>query len=149
MNNKQRENFMKLALAEAQKSITKNEVPVGAVVTKNNHLISAAHNLTGVYNSLFHAEILAINQAFKILKTHDLINCKLFVTLEPCIMCTGAIINSRIGEVEFSCPREDDKSHFIEIITLIGANISYKTGLLKTKSKELIQEFFKKQRIKN
>ena len=94
------EKFMKEALKEAQKAYEKLEVPVGCVVVKDGKIIARAHNLKETkYDTTKHAEILAIQKASKKLQSWRLIDCEMYVTLEPCSMCAGAIINSRIKKV--------------------------------------------------
>jgi tRNA(adenine34) deaminase len=89
--------FLELALNEAKLAYNKDEVPVGAVVIHNGEVIASAHNLRETSNSATaHAEILAIEKACRVLGNWKLTDCDLYVTLEPCIMCAGAIINARI-----------------------------------------------------
>ena len=96
------EKLMKEALKEAKKAYEKDEIPVGAVIVKDGKIIARAHNLKETKNSaLAHAEILAIKKATKKLNNWRLLDCEMYVTLEPCPMCTGAIINSRIKTVVF------------------------------------------------
>ena len=96
------ERYMKLALAQAQKAKSKDEVPVGAVIVKDNKVIAKACNMReSKKDPLGHAEIYAISKAAKKLGGWRLPGCTLFVTLEPCPMCTGAIINARIEKVVF------------------------------------------------
>lgn len=96
----QKEVFMKAALKEAQKAYDKLEVPVGAIIVKDGKIIARAHNLKETkLDTTKHAEILAIQKASKKLKSWRLIDCDMYVTLEPCSMCSGAIINSRIRKV--------------------------------------------------
>lgn len=92
--------FMEKALEEARKAYLKDEVPVGAVVVKNKEIISCAHNLRETLNdSTAHAEILAIRKACKKLNNWRLTGCEMYVTLEPCPMCSGAIFQSRIKKI--------------------------------------------------
>lgn len=94
------EKFMKAALKEAKKAYDKMEVPIGAVIVKDNKIIARAHNKKECTNNpCAHAEILAIEKASKKLGAWRLNECKMYVTLEPCPMCAGAILNSRIDEV--------------------------------------------------
>ena len=95
-----KEFFMKEALKEAKKALDKEEVPVGAVVVKDGKVIARAHNVKETKkDAICHAEILAIERACKKLNSWRLIGCELYVTLEPCPMCAGALINSRIDKV--------------------------------------------------
>lgn len=141
--------WMNIALKEAKKAYIKNEVPVGAVITKNNKLISKAYNRKEKLNNVTkHAEIIAIEKACKKLKTWHLDDCILYVTLEPCMMCTGAIIQSRIKKIVYAtdnpnngfiCSRYNIKNiHSIEITTCSENQINC--------ASELLRNFFKKQR---
>ena len=94
--------YMNIALDEAKKALEEGEIPVGAVIVKDNIVIAKAHNLReGMQNSLAHAEISAINRACKYLRNWRLEDCDIYVTLEPCPMCCGAILQSRIRNVYF------------------------------------------------
>lgn len=96
------EKFMSAAIDMAKKAAGKDEVPVGAVIVRNNKIIAKACNLRETKkNPLAHAELLAINKAAKRMKGWRLLGCTLYVTLEPCSMCAGAIINARVEEVVF------------------------------------------------
>lgn len=96
------ENYMKIALQQAQKAAKIKEAPIGAVIVKNNKIISKSYNKRECKkNALYHAEIIAIEKACKKLKSWRLSDCELYVTLEPCPMCMGAIINARISKVVF------------------------------------------------
>ena len=95
-----KEKFMKEALKEAKKAYDKDEIPVGGIVVKDNKIIARAHNLKeGKNNAICHAEILAIQKACKKLDSWRLLDCEMYVTLEPCSMCAGALINSRIKKI--------------------------------------------------
>ena len=92
--------FMKQALKEAKKAYEKLEVPVGAVIVKDGKIIAKAHNLKETKtDTTKHAEILAIQKASKKLESWRLLDCEMYITLEPCSMCAGAIINSRIKKI--------------------------------------------------
>ena len=92
--------FMEEALKEARKALKKQEVPIGAVIVKNGKIIAKGHNVREKRkNALMHAEIIAINKACKKTKDWRLENCSIYVTLEPCPMCAGAIANARIERV--------------------------------------------------
>ena len=96
----QKEKYMKIALKEAKKAYNKLEVPVGAIIVKDGEIIAKAHNLKETKtDTTKHAEILAIQKASRKLKSWRLLDCEMYVTLEPCSMCAGAIINSRIKKV--------------------------------------------------
>ena len=97
------EKYMMLAIDEAKKAYKKNEVPIGCVIVKDGRIISKAHNKKEIKkNAIMHAEIIAIAKACKKLKTWHLDDCVLYTTVEPCMMCTGAIIQSRIKKIYYS-----------------------------------------------
>jgi len=107
MNEKNK--FMKAALKEAKKAFDKEEIPVGAVIVKNGKIISRAHNSKeSSKNACGHAEILAIQKACKKAGAWRLLDCEMYVTLEPCPMCAGALIQSRISKVYIGT--EDEKT---------------------------------------
>lgn len=132
------EKYIEIAYLEAKKAYKKMEVPVGAVIVKDNKVISKAHNLTETKNDCTkHAEIIAIKKASKKLKNWRLIDCDLYVTLEPCEMCKGAISLSRIKNVYFSVKKEDKK-------TKDTCNYIFKSD--NNKCLELLKSFFSKLR---
>ena len=89
--------YLEPALIEARKAVRKGEVPIGAVIVRGDKIISRAHNLRErKQNALYHAEVLAIDKACKKLKSWRLDDCVMYVTLEPCVMCMGAITNARL-----------------------------------------------------
>jgi len=106
------EKYMDLAIKEAYKAYNKEDVPVGAVIISRDHVISKAHNTKNITNNATnHAEILAISKACKKLGTWRLNDCTMYVTLEPCPMCYGAIIESRIKKVVYIADSDYDKLH--------------------------------------
>ena len=141
---------MKLAITEAQKAAEKGEVPVGAVIVKNGEVISTGHNLREEkQNALSHAEIEAINLACQKLGSWRLDDCELYVTLEPCPMCTGAIINARIKTVIFGA--YDSKMGCMDsVINLCDYPFNHKVeiygGIMEDDCLEVLQGFFKKLR---
>ena len=142
--------FMKLAIAEAQKAAEKGEVPVGAVIVKNGEVIAATHNLREEkQNALSHAEIEAINLACQKLGSWRLDDCELYVTLEPCPMCTGAIINARIKTVIFGA--YDSKMGCMDsVINLCDYPFNHHPeiygGIMEDECLAVLQNFFKKLR---
>ena len=143
--------FMEVALKEAKKAYKLNEVPVGAVIVKDNVIISKAYNLREKNNSsLSHAEILCIKKACKKLGTWRLEGCDMYVTLEPCSMCAGAIINSRIKNVYIGA--SDEKTGAVgSVLNLFtdykfNHNVNFEKGILEDECKNLLQEFFKELR---
>ena len=141
------EEYMKLALLQAKKAYKKGDVPVGAVIVCENKVIAKAYNKKEKkQNSLFHAEILAINKACKKLKSFRLDNCELFVTLEPCLMCSGAIIASRFKRVVFGAKDKNygcagTKYDFLQDKTFEYL-INHEGGVLEEECSDLIKSFF-------
>jgi len=102
-------NYLEEALSLAEKAFKRGEVPIGAVIVRNNKIIARAYNQRErKQNALYHAEILAINKACKKLKSWRLDDCEMYVTLEPCQMCMGAIINARLKNVYFGAKSTSD-----------------------------------------
>lgn len=146
------EYFINEALKEANKAFKKGEVPVGCIIVKDNKIIARAHNTREKKQSVMgHAEINAINKASKKLKTWRLEDCKLYVTLEPCPMCAGAIIQARISEVYYTAT--DLKSGVVNsIISMFELPFNHKVHTEQLddneNSKDLLKSFFKKLRRK-
>ncbi len=144
--------YMKEALKEAEKAYEKKEVPVGAVIVYQNKIIARAHNIReNKQKTTGHAEILAIEKANKKLKSWRLEDCDLYVTLEPCAMCAGAIMQARIKNVYYSLA--DPKNGAIGgSFNLYDNNFNHTVnvnyGILEMESKTLIQNFFKTLRGK-
>ena len=153
MDNKKK--FMKAALKEAKKAYDKLEVPVGAVIVKDGKIIARAHNLKETkYDTTKHAEILAIQKASKKLNSWRLLDCEMYVTLEPCSMCAGALINSRIKKVYIGA--NDEKTGAVgSVFNLLedytfNHKVQIESGILKEECENILTEFFKKLRkIKN
>ncbi len=147
---KKHEEFMLEAIKEAHKAYKKNEVPIGCVIVYNNKIIARAHNLKEKLNkTTAHAEILAISKANKKLKSWRLENCDLYVTLEPCPMCAGAIIQARIKNLYFGA--SDPKTgafggHFNIDEHKFNHKLNIVKGIKEKESKDLIQKFFNKLR---
>ncbi len=142
--------FMALALNEAEKAFNEGEVPVGAVIVKDGEVISVGHNMREQKNNaLSHAEIEAINSACKKLGSWRLDGCELYVTLEPCPMCTGAIINARIKTVVFGA-FDKNMGCMDSVINLcdypLGHKVEVYAGICEDDCQKLLQEFFKKLR---
>lgn len=115
--------YMKEALLEAYKAYKKGEVPVGAVIEKDGEIIARAHNLTETNKkATAHAEILAIEKASEVLDAWRLEGCHIYVTLEPCTMCLGAIINSRIDTIHVGA-RDQARGAVLSKIPIIQDNI--------------------------
>lgn len=142
------EKFMKEALKEAKKAYKKLEVPVGCVIVKDGKIIAKAHNQKETkFDTTKHAEILAIQKASKKLNSWRLIDCDMYVTLEPCPMCAGAIIQSRIRKVYFGVL--DEKTGAVgsklNLFTdyKFNHNVDFEDGILSEECKLLLQDFFK------
>lgn len=142
MENKNHEFWMKKALELAKKSYNKNEVPVGALIIKNNQIIGQGYNLVNSTNQVInHAEIIAINMANKKLENWRLLDCEIYVTLEPCNMCIGAINNSRIKKIIFGA-----KNNNFGAIQMRNPKIKVVSGILSFECSKLLSDFFKKIR---
>ena len=135
------------ALKEANKAFKLREVPIGAIIVKDNKIISRAFNKKESSNlATSHAEILAINKACKKLNNWRLLDCTLYVTVEPCLMCCGAIIQSRIKKVVYGTSNEYYGA--VESIdnTLKKYNIEVENNVLQNECSNIMKEFFKKRR---
>lgn len=145
------EQYMKAAIEEAMKALEIDEVPIGAVIVKDEEIISRAHNLRETLkNATAHAEILAINDACRKLGAWRLLDCEMYVTLEPCPMCAGAAVNARIKRIAFGAydkkagacgsimdiTNNDKLNHRVEVVP----------GMLEAECRGMLQEFFKKKR---
>ena len=144
------ESFMRAALEEAEKAKAEKEVPVGAVIVYEGKIISTGRNRREILkNSVFHAEIEAIHRACKKLGRWRLSGCSLYVTLEPCPMCAGAIINSRISKLIYGA--SDPKAGSCEsVINLFDLPYNHKpqviSGVLKEECSEILSSFFRELR---
>lgn len=145
-----REAFMRLAIAQAHIAYRMHEVPIGAVICKDGELISAGrNNREGGRNALYHAEINAIGKACRKLGSWRLDGCELFVTLEPCPMCAGAIINSRIKSIIFGA--KDPKAGACgSVINLFSCPFNHRPsvtgGILEQECAGLLTDFFSELR---
>lgn len=143
--------FMKEALKEAQKAYEKKEIPVGAVIVKNHKIIARAHNLKeNKKMATGHAEILAIQKACKKLKAWRLTDCEIYVTLEPCAMCAGAIIQARIqklyiGTLDPKTGACGSKLNLLEDF-IFNHQVLVEKGILQEKCEYILKDFFKKLR---
>ncbi len=142
------EHYMKLAIAEAQKAFEKDEVPIGAVVVLQDKIIARAHNQVELLNdSTAHAEILALTTAYQFLGSKYLPEATLYVTVEPCLMCSGALYWSKIGRIVFGA--YDEKNSYRRST---GTNNPFhpKTeivgGVMEEDCAGLMKEFFKRLR---
>ncbi len=148
----EKEKFMKEALKEAKKAYKKEEIPVGAIIVKNGKIIARGHNLKELKNSgISHAEILAIQKANKKLKAWRLEECEMYITLEPCMMCMGAIINSRIKKIYIGTldPKTGSCKSVINIENYkFNHTVEIETGILKDECEYILKDFFKMLRTK-
>lgn len=135
------EKYMNIAIKLAQKAYKNGEIPVGAVIVKNGKIIAKAYNKKEKEKDCTkHAEILAIQKASKKLKNWRLIDCEMYVTMEPCMMCAGAIEQSRISKIIYSVDNPNfGCSNQIENVKIIS-------GICKDKCKKMVQDFFIKKR---
>ena len=146
-----KEKFMKEALKEAKKAYDKLEVPVGVVIIKDNKIIARGHNLKEEkQNTIKHAEIIAIEKASRKLKNWRLNDCEMYVTLEPCSMCAGAIINSRIkkvyiGTLDKRAGACGSKLNWLQDFKF-DTNVEIENGILEKECKDILQNFFKELR---
>ena len=139
---------MKQALKEAQKAYNKMEVPVGAIIVKNGKIISRGYNQKETkYDTTKHAEIIAIQKASKKLKSWRLLDCEMYVTLEPCSMCAGAIINSRIKKLYIGTMDEKTGAAGSKLNLFkdykFNHNVEVETGILKDECEGILKNFFK------
>lgn len=138
------EYYMNVALKEAKKASFYDEVPVGAIIVHKDKIIAKAFNRKNLDNiATYHAEIIAIQEACKNLKTWYLDECILYTTVEPCMMCTGAIIQSRIKKVVYGTNNES----FGYLSKLENCKIEIKAGILKEECTKVLSDFFKNKRL--
>ena len=140
------EQLMQAALEEARAAAALGEVPVGAVVAKDGEIIARAHNLReSGKNAIYHAELLAIDAACKALGGWRLWQCELFVTLEPCPMCAGGIINARVDTVRYGT-RDDKAGACGSVLNLFEERFNHHPrlyrGPLERECQEILQDFF-------
>ncbi len=139
------EYYMKQAYQEAQQAFEADEIPIGAVVVCNNKVIARAHNQTETLNDVTaHAEMLAITAAANALGAKYLDECTLYVTLEPCPMCAGALSHAHIGKVVWAA--NDPKNGFSRFGQMLHPKTKTETGVMQEECLSLLTEFFKKKR---
>lgn len=146
------EKFMQLAIKEAKKAYDIDETPIGAVIVRDGKVISKGYNRRETKkNALMHAEIIAIDKACKKLGGWRLPRCEIYVTLEPCPMCMGAILQSRIEKVYFGA--YDYKSGCLgsacDLSSVLPHKVTYQGGILKEDCEKILKDFFKKLRKKD
>ena len=143
--------YMQMALEEAKLAELEDEVPIGCVIVKDDKVIAKAHNLRETnHDPLGHAETLAIKKASETLNDWQLVNCELYVTVEPCIMCAGAIIQSRVAKVIYGAPDLKGGAFGGSINVLEAQNINHRPeiikGVLEKECTEIIKNYFKSKR---
>ena len=153
-NEKSKDFYIKEALKEAQKAYDKGEAPIGAIIVKEGKIIARAHNLREKNNDpTAHAEILAIKKAAKKTSAWRLIDCDMYVTLEPCAMCAGAIIQSRIPRLFVGTmdPKAGAAGSIVNLFSESRFNhkVEVETGILAEECSKVLKDFFKSLREKN
>mgnify|MGYP000554221107 CR=1 FL=1 len=154
IDNKTHQFFMGEALKQAKLSFEADEVPIGAVLVYQNKIIASGYNLSiANHDPTAHAEILTIRDAGQYLKNYRLLNCSLYVTLEPCVMCLGAIFHARISNLIFGA-YDHKKSTWESVANLkennkeLNHHCVIHGGILEIESKTLLQNFFRNKRKK-
>ncbi|OFK33515.1 tRNA-specific adenosine deaminase [Staphylococcus sp. HMSC065C10] len=147
------EYYMKLAIEEAKKAQKLGEVPIGAIIVKNNEVIASAHNLRETAQlPTAHAEHIAIERASKVVGSWRLEECKLYVTLEPCVMCAGAIVMSRIPKVVYGAtdPKGGCSGSLMNLLEEFRFNHRAEVikGVLEQECGDLLRNFFRELRLK-
>ena len=145
------EKYMTEALAEAEKALAAGEVPIGAVMVRNGEIIARGHNLRNTdKNPLRHAEIDVIDAAAKIVGDWRLEECTMYITLEPCQMCAGAIVQARIPRVVIGCrnPKAGCAGSILNLLNVPAFNhqVELTEGILQEECSTLLKEFFRKLR---
>lgn len=144
------ERFMFMAIEQAKKAAQIGEIPVGAVVIKNKKIISSAFNrIETLKTAIAHAELIAIDLACKKIGNWRLSNCELFVTLQPCLMCLGAISNSRIKKIVYSAEKPGMEGYFEREVmreVCFKNNVEIEDGVLRKESVAILKKFFKNLR---
>ena len=139
------EYFMKKALQEAEMAFDKGEIPVGAIIVVNDIVIARSHNLTELLNDVTaHAEMQAITAAANYLGGKYLVGCTLYVTLEPCQMCAGALYWSQISKIVFGA--SDEQRGFSKMGTQLHPKTAVKRGVLAEEASDLMKRFFSGKR---
>ena len=141
--------FMNEALKEAQKAYSRDEVPVGAVIVCREKIIARGHNLTECLNDVTaHAEMQSVTAAANHLGGKYLNDCTLYVTLEPCIMCAGALAWAQIGRLVFGA-HDPKKGYSLLKTTILHPKTTVSSGILKAESEDLLKNFFQSKRKNN
>jgi tRNA(adenine34) deaminase len=154
MTNKEDEKYMKLAIEQAQIAEENGDVPIGAVIVYKNQIIGKAYNQREqLQDPTAHAEIIALTQAAAFLESWRLHGCTMYVTLEPCPMCAGALVLARIDRLVYGC--DDPKTGAVKSLYNIvnderlNHTINVTSGILAEECSDLLQQFFQRRRIEN
>jgi len=145
------ETFMRLALAEAKKAVQEGETPVGAVVVAGGLVVTTAHNRRETWNDpTAHAEVIALREAASLLGRWRLTDATVYVTMEPCLMCAGALVLARIGRLVYGCrdPRAGALGSVYDVVRDGRLNHTYRItpGVLEAECRDLVQGFFQNRR---
>ena len=145
--------FMTLAIEEAQHALSKDEVPIGAVIVKDGQVVARAHNLREAWrDATAHAEMLALKEACERLKNWRLMGCTMYVTMEPCPMCAGALQQARLARVVYGIPdpKAGAAGSVMNIVDepKLAHRLKITSGVEEEKCRELINIFFRRLRIK-
>ncbi|MGX7030073.1 tRNA adenosine(34) deaminase TadA [Vagococcus zengguangii] len=149
----EKEFYMEEAIKEAYRAQAKGEVPIGAVVVYQGKIVGRGHNLRETtQNAITHAEMMAIQEACQSLGSWRLEECDLFVTLEPCVMCSGAIVLSRVEQVFYGAvdPKGGATESLYQLLSdeRLNHQVAIETGILEEECGQLLKDFFKKLRDK-
>jgi len=137
---------MQMALREAEEAFEEGEIPVGAVIVLGDKIIAKAHNLTQTLNDVTaHAEMQALTSAFHFLGAKYLNDCTLYVTLEPCVMCAGALYWAQIGKMVYGAP-DPKRGYTLVNTSLLHPKTEVVKGVLEKECQNLLEVFFKKLR---
>lgn len=147
----EKEYFMNQALAEAKKSLDKEEIPIGCVIVKDGQIIGRGHNAREELNqAIMHAEVMAIQEANRVEGNWRLLDTTLFVTIEPCVMCSGAIGLARIPQVVYGAANQKfgAAGSLYDILTdqRLNHRVEVETGILEEACAQIMQDFFRQRR---
>ena len=147
----QPEDYMEMALAEARQAELMDEVPIGAIVVYHGKVIGAGHNMRERFqNAAYHAELMAIMEACEYLGSWRLEECDLYVTLEPCMMCSGAIMNSRIRTLYYGAKNPKagtvDSLYHLLSDSRFNHQVEIRSGIKENECQQLLKQFFKRVR---
>jgi tRNA(adenine34) deaminase len=146
MENRDDDYYMRMALAEAQKAAERDEVPVGAVIVAGEIIIARSHNLTETLNDpTAHAEMQAITAATSYLGGKYLTDCTIYVTVEPCVMCAGALAWSQISRIVYGAS-DEKKGYTTTRAEILHPKTIVRSGVLERECSDLMKKFFRKKR---